>query len=77
MFIMKYTIDLALFSHILFKERMLLNIGIREAAKQIGISPATLSRCENENVPTLISYVNICKWLKVSMEKFIVKPRKM
>ena len=38
-------------------------VGIREAAKQVGISPATLSRVENEKVPDLETFSKICKWL--------------
>ena len=37
--------------------------GIREAAKEIGISPATLSRVENKNVPDLDTFRKICAWL--------------
>ncbi len=37
--------------------------GVREAAKDVGISPATLSRVENEHVPDLETYRKICLWL--------------
>lgn len=37
--------------------------GIREAAQQVGISPATLSRVENGKVPDLDTFGKICKWL--------------
>lgn len=37
--------------------------GIRNTAKEIGISPATLSRVENNNVPDLETFSKICKWL--------------
>lgn len=37
--------------------------GVREAAKQIGISPATLSRVENKKIPDLETFGRICKWL--------------
>ncbi len=37
--------------------------GIREAAKEIGISPATLSRVENKKIPDLETFGKICKWL--------------
>lgn len=39
------------------------NKGVREAAKEIGISPATLSRVENEKVPDLETFGKICRWL--------------
>ncbi|MFO1334345.1 MAG: helix-turn-helix transcriptional regulator [Piscinibacter sp.] len=38
-------------------------MGIREAAKQVGISPATLSRVENKKIPDLETFSKICKWL--------------
>jgi len=37
--------------------------GVREAAKEVGISPATLSRVENGHVPDLETYRKICLWL--------------
>jgi transcriptional regulator with XRE-family HTH domain len=37
--------------------------GIRETAKEVGISPATLSRVENNNVPDLETFSKICIWL--------------
>lgn len=37
--------------------------GVREASKQIGISPATLSRVENKKIPDLETFGRICKWL--------------
>ena len=38
-------------------------VGVREAARQVGISPATLSRVENKKVPDLETFSKICKWL--------------
>lgn len=37
--------------------------GVREVAKEVGISPATLSRMENGNVPDLDTFRKICAWL--------------
>ncbi len=37
--------------------------GIREAAAEVGISPATLSRVENGNIPDLETFSRICRWL--------------
>lgn len=45
-------------------------LGIREAAKAIGISAATLSRIENGNIPDLITCKKICDWLHVDMNFF-------
>lgn len=39
------------------------NMGIRAAAKEIEISPTTLSRVENGHVPDIGTLEKICKWL--------------
>lgn len=39
--------------------------GIREVAKEIGISHATLSRVERGFLPDLENYEKICRWLGV------------
>lgn len=39
--------------------------GIRETARLIGISAATLSRVENGNVTDLDTFRKICSWLEV------------
>lgn len=39
--------------------------GIREAAAEIGISYATLSRIENGKVPDLETFSKICQWLGI------------
>lgn len=39
--------------------------GVREVAKLIGISPATLSRVERGNLPDLETFGKICRWLSV------------
>ena len=41
------------------------SLGIRAAAAKIGISPATLSRVENGQLPDLENFGKICRWLKV------------
>jgi transcriptional regulator with XRE-family HTH domain len=38
--------------------------GIRETAKEVGVSAATLSRVENGNVSDLVTFRKICAWLK-------------
>lgn len=38
-------------------------LGVRAAAKEIGISPATLSRIENGHVPDLVTFAAVCRWL--------------
>lgn len=37
--------------------------GVRETAKEVGVSPATLSRVENGKVPDLDTFSKICAWL--------------
>ncbi|HSB96026.1 MAG TPA: helix-turn-helix transcriptional regulator [Spongiibacteraceae bacterium] len=37
--------------------------GIREAAKEVGVSPATLSRVENGKIPDLETFSKICQWI--------------
>lgn len=39
--------------------------GVREIAKEIGISPATLSRVESGKLPDLLTFRKICTWLKI------------
>ena len=39
--------------------------GIRATAKEIGISPSTLSRVENGHLPDLENYRKICVWLGI------------
>jgi transcriptional regulator with XRE-family HTH domain len=37
--------------------------GVRETAKEVGVSPATLSRVENKKIPDLETFGKICAWL--------------
>ena len=46
-------------------------LGVRAAAKEIGISPATLSRIENGNVPDLATFASICQWLDTDPNQFL------
>jgi transcriptional regulator with XRE-family HTH domain len=39
------------------------NMGIRSAAAEIEISPATLSRIENGRIPDLDTLKKVCRWL--------------
>jgi transcriptional regulator with XRE-family HTH domain len=40
--------------------------GIREAAQEIGVSPATLTRVEGGRLPDIATFQKICSWLKVN-----------
>lgn len=53
------------------KRLMEMEEGLRDAAKKIEISPATLSRCENGKIPDLLTYAKLCRWLKISLDKHI------
>jgi transcriptional regulator with XRE-family HTH domain len=46
--------------------------GLRDAAAEIGgISPATLSRVEQCNLPDVETFIKICNWLKIPTDSFI------
>jgi transcriptional regulator with XRE-family HTH domain len=45
--------------------------GIRAAAAEIGVSPATLSRVEKGHVPDLDTFEKICMWLDVDPGEFL------
>ncbi len=39
--------------------------GVREVAKEIGTSPATLSRVERGHLPDLDTFSKVCRWLGI------------
>lgn len=39
------------------------NMGVRAAAKEIGISPTTLTRIEKGNIPDVGTLTKLCEWL--------------
>lgn len=45
--------------------------GVRAAAGEADISPATLSRVENGNVPDLETFSKICRWLGDDPAQFL------
>lgn len=46
-------------------------LSLRNAAKNIGISPATLSRLTTaKNIPDVYTYYACCKWLSLDMDFF-------
>lgn len=47
------------------------SMGIRAAAGEIGISPATLSRIENGRVPDLETLRKVCSWLGVDAAEYL------
>ena len=40
-------------------------LGVRAAAKEIGTSPATLSRVERGHLPDLETFGKLCRWLEI------------
>ena len=40
-------------------------VGIRATARAIGLSPATLSRVENGQLPDLGNFTKLCQWLEL------------
>ena len=45
--------------------------GIRAAALEVDVSPATLSRVENGHMPDLLTFAKICRWLGVDPREFL------
>lgn len=48
--------------------------GIRAAAAEADVSPATLSRVENGHLPDLATFAKICRWLEVEPARFLGVP---
>lgn len=59
------------FSEDIRVKRAKFNTGVREVGKMIGVSATTVSRLENENIPDLITYFKVCKWLGKPVEGYI------
>jgi transcriptional regulator with XRE-family HTH domain len=45
--------------------------GIRDAAAEVEISPATLSRVERGHMPDLETFAKICRWLERDPREFL------
>jgi transcriptional regulator with XRE-family HTH domain len=54
------------------KRRETLGLGIRAAAKEIGVSHPTLSRIERGHLPDLENYQRICRWLGEDAENNVM-----
>jgi transcriptional regulator with XRE-family HTH domain len=45
--------------------------GVRAAALEAGVSPATLSRVENGHMPDLATFAKLCKWIERDPREFL------
>jgi transcriptional regulator with XRE-family HTH domain len=45
--------------------------GVRAAALEAGVSPATLSRVENGHMPDLATFAKLCKWVERDPREFL------
>lgn len=50
--------------------------GVRAAASEVGVSPATFSRVENGGIPDLETFSKVCAWLGEDPSIYLgLKPR--
>ena len=60
---MSESVSLAQLGRLVAKKRD--KVGIRATARAIGLSPATLSRVENGQLPDLANFTKLCQWLEL------------
>ena len=46
------------------------SMGVRAAAREIGISPTTLSKIENGHIPDQVTLKKVCEWIGEEVTKF-------
>jgi transcriptional regulator with XRE-family HTH domain len=63
MFPWRDTLNILRFSKLLIEKRG--DRGVRDFAREVGISPATLSRIERGNLPDLETFGKLCSALKI------------
>jgi transcriptional regulator with XRE-family HTH domain len=56
--------------HLFDKRRIFKNLSLRDAANQIGVSYATLSRVENKKIPDIETFAKICVWLDKPVQDY-------
>lgn len=56
---------------LIVEKRDRMGVGIRAAARETGVSPATLSRVENGHLPDLENFRLICRWLEVDPNQIL------
>lgn len=68
---MRQKLDIQKLATAVENKRRFLSLGLRAAAKEIGISYPTLSRVEKGSIPDLDTFFLLCTWLNVDAEEFI------
>lgn len=58
---------------LILEKRNKLGLGIRAAARQVGISHATLARVEKGFLPDLENYEKICQWLEIQRKNIVAQ----
>lgn len=62
------------FSKMIRQKRMVeLQVNLREVAQKVGVSTPTLSRCENQGMPDLLTAHKVCEWLGVTVDSLLIK----
>src|SRR6266702_8230281 len=67
--------DRKLFSASIQAKLLESQLSLREAAKESGISLATLSRLSNGKVPDIDHFVAVVRWLQIDANAFMDAPR--
>jgi transcriptional regulator with XRE-family HTH domain len=73
--VMPHEIDTDKLAAAVLDKRKVLDLGVRAAAADIGgVSPSTLSRVEQGNLPDLDTFFRLCRWLSLSPSYFARVP---
>lgn len=69
---MKLIFDGAAFSKQVKQKRVIdEDLDMRSLGKKLGISAATISRCENGWMPDIDAYARLCHWIGRPMNDFV------
>src|SRR5262249_47121430 len=58
----------------LVRDRVAANSNLREAAKEAGVSPATLSRIQRGHTPDIDALLALIRWLRIPIEEVLADP---
>lgn len=64
------TFDSDFFKRRFTLKQSVLKLSVRDTAKILGISAATVSRLNNGNTPDIETFHICCKWMNLEMELF-------